>query len=194
MYEFIIQFLKNPMKIGAVLPSSKCLAKGMMKGIDFSSCSTIVEYGPGTGVFTQQIIHNKKKDARLLVIEQNNTLYELLSKRYDGIENVTIIHGSAERIKDYLEQNQMESVDLIVSGLPFTSFPKELTKSILNRTGEVLNEKGKFITFQYTLVKRHIFEAYFQIVNCQRVIWNCPPAFVLVMKKDLEWQSEVEGV
>ena len=50
---FINEFKKEN-RIGAIAPSSKFLAKKMMKEIDFSKDLNIIELGPGNGVFTEK--------------------------------------------------------------------------------------------------------------------------------------------
>ena len=61
MLKFLIQFLKNPINIGAVAPNEKFLAKKMIKSIQFDCAKCIMEYGPGTGSFTKEIIKHKKR-------------------------------------------------------------------------------------------------------------------------------------
>ena len=61
---FILEYIKHPRKIGAVAPSSRCLSRKMMKPIDFSSAEVIVEYGPGTGSFTSELIAGRKPNSR----------------------------------------------------------------------------------------------------------------------------------
>ena len=186
MLDFIKEFFKHPTRIGAILPSSRFLAKGMIKGIDLKLCETIVEYGPGTGIFTKELIYKKGENTRLLLIEQNREFYQILCDKYGHVPNVTIVNGSAEHIVDYLAQYQMRDADLIISGLPFASLPKEITACVMTQTKKVLKSEGRFITFQYTLLKKHIFQKYFDIIDYRLVLFNCPPAFVLVMKKEGE--------
>lgn len=78
---FLIEFIKHPRKIGAIAPSGKALAKKMMQPVDFGSAEVIVEYGPGTGAFTAELIECRKKDTALILVEQNENFYcELLKK------------------------------------------------------------------------------------------------------------------
>ena len=183
MFEFIKQFMKHPMKIGAISPSSRYLAQRMLDGIDVNACKYIVEYGPGTGVFTKEILKRKNETAIFLIIEQNIKFYNLLVKQYGKLKNVHIVNGTVENIDLYLKEYKIPFVDVIVSGIPFTSLPKEATNRILDKTTRILNKEGKFITFQYSLVQKHIFKEYFQIIKCKFEICNIPPAFVFVMKK-----------
>ena len=56
---FFLEYLRHPSTIGAVAPSSRWLARKMIEAIRFNRCKCIVEYGPGTGAFT-----NEKKKSR----------------------------------------------------------------------------------------------------------------------------------
>ena len=176
------EFLKHPRKIGAIAPSGKHLSAKMMIPIDFTSAKVIIEYGPGTGSFTKELIARRKPGTVLILIEQNKVFCEQLRASFDSLPNLFIMHGSAENVGQYLEACGVHSADYIVSGLPFTSLPAAVSDNILNATKLVLGQDGKFITFQYSLVKKKFMEKYFQVMNCRRVIKNLPPAFVLVMK------------
>ena len=176
------EFLKHPRKIGAIAPSGKHLSAEMMTPIDFTSAKVIVEYGPGTGSFTKELITRRSSDTVLILIEQNKTFCEQLWASYGGLPNFFLVHGSAGNVGRCLEACGVHHADYIVSGLPFTSLPAAVSDNILNATKPALGQGGKFITFQYSLVKKKFFEQYFQITDCRKVMRNLPPAYVLVMK------------
>lgn len=176
---FLKQWLSNPRRIGAVLPSSRYLANKMVEGIDFNKASVIVEYGPGTGVFTDKLLENRNEDTILLIIENNLKFYKLLKDKYNGLDNIHLIHGSAEHIDQYLKQYNIPHVDYVVSGLPFASLPQHISTNILNSTQHILKEKGRFITFQYSLVKKNFINQFFNHINVKMELRNIPPAYVL---------------
>ncbi len=179
---FLKEYIKHPTSIGAVAPSSKYLAENMMKPIDFNNCNCIVEYGAGTGIFTSELIKRRKKDTKLLIIEKNEKFYNMLMQKFGKLENVFIINGDAQKLKSYLSYYNIPAVNYIVSGLPFASLPSEISNRILYVTRRILAEsKGKFITFQYTLFKKGLFERFFNIRDISTTIRNIPPAFVLTM-------------
>lgn len=178
---FFMEYLKNPSKIGAIAPSSKWLAKKMVGQIRFKECRCIVEYGPGTGVFTDEVIR-RKKNITFIVIEQNREFYLRLKKKYSKIKNLVLINGDASNIEKYLADRGIDKVDYIISGLPFASLPSKVSHNILKATQRVIGRKGKFITFQYTLLKKKFFLNYFNIDKITFEIKNLPPAFVLTMK------------
>lgn len=175
---FLSQYIRNPRTIGAIIPSSQALAEKMVESIDFGNAKCIVEYGPGTGVFTQKLVENKREDMPLIVIEFNEDLCEVLRDKFRAEKNVHIINDSAENIEGYLEYYNVKELRYVVSGLPFASLPKEMSENILDKTRNILGEDGQFITFQYTLFKKRYIQKFFPTINIKRVIRNFPPAYV----------------
>lgn len=166
--------------VGAVAPSSRFLARKMLAPIDFTSVSLIVEYGPGTGVFTREIVARLPASARLLVIETHPVFYEMLRTAYDDDPRVIVVNDSAENIRDILLEYNLGTPDFIVSGLPFAALPSSVSHAILQRTAELLDGNGAFITFQYTLLKQSLLRKYFNDIRVTRELRNLPPAYVLI--------------
>lgn len=176
--QFFSQYIRHPRRVGAILPSSRHLAEQMVSSINFASSGCIIEYGPGTGVFTEQLILKKQPHTTLLLIENNKEFYEMLNRKYGAIENVHVIHDSAERIAHYMKAYGVDGVDYVVSGLPFASLPKEVSERILTETRKVLGEDGEFITFQYSRFKQKYLQSFFSDIQIDKVVFNMPPAFV----------------
>lgn len=179
LIKFLIEYFKSPRTVGAISPSSERLAEKMVNAIDFQNTKCIVEYGPGTGVFTDKLVKRKKQDTMLILLECNTEFYKQLEEKYNKQGNVIIINDSAENIDKYLKQYDIKQVDYIVSGLPFSSLPKSVSSIILNKTRSILKENGLFITFQYTLLKKEYIGGYFNHISLERVMFNVPPAYVL---------------
>lgn len=180
--KFIKQYIKNPKTIGAVAPSSEKLAYKMVEDINFLNATCIVEYGPGTGVFTEKILDKKKDSTIFIAIEYNPEFYKILKDRFKNETNFILINDSAENLKKYLNKYNIDKVEYIVSGLPFASLPDAMSKKILSITKEVLEGKGAFITFQYTLLKMKLFKIYFGNIGRKKVLLNLPPAYILKCK------------
>ncbi|MFP3747881.1 rRNA adenine N-6-methyltransferase family protein, partial [Achromobacter sp. SIMBA_011] len=86
----------------AVLPSSHFLAEKMTGKIDFHKAEYIVEYGPGTGVFTKKLLEKRQPGTMILLIEKNEEFYALLKEKYKEEQNLFIVHGSAEHIESHM--------------------------------------------------------------------------------------------
>lgn len=184
MITFLNEFVKFPRNTGAIAPSSNKLARKMIDSILFNEAKVIVELGPGTGVFTKEIMKQKKKETLLILIEINENFYRNLQKKYEHDETVQVFHGSAENIREYMTELNIEAIDYVLSGLPFTSLPLDVSKRILENSKELLVPKGKFITFQYSLVKKAFIQGYFPSISAKKVWLNFPPAFVLSCKNE----------
>ncbi|NEU04589.1 class I SAM-dependent methyltransferase [Clostridium senegalense] len=181
---FLLEYITKPRTVGAVIPSSNYLAKKMIENIDFDKANYIVEYGPGTGVFTEKIIKKRKKDTAILLIEYNYEFYTELIKKYKNISNLYIVNGSAENIEKYLKKYNIPYIDYVVSGLPFASLPKNMSSNILKNTKKFLKEDGTFITFQYTLLLKDYINKYFYNINIDKEYRNIPPAYILNCRKN----------
>ncbi|BCZ46203.1 SAM-dependent methyltransferase [Clostridium gelidum] len=176
---FILQYIKKPRTVGAILPSSRYLANKMMENIDFKQAKCIIEYGPGTGVFTEKLLQNRDKSTIIMLFEYNQKFCSLLKDKFKHEENLFIINDSSENVDKYLIKHQIESVDYVVSGLPFASLPQQVSDEILKKTKSILKKDGKFITFQYTLLKVGFIKKYFRYIDLKREFRNMPPAYVL---------------
>ncbi|MBJ8072151.1 rRNA adenine N-6-methyltransferase family protein [Bacillus cereus] len=175
---FLSQYITNPRNVGAVLPSSKFLADKMVESINFKEAKYIVEYGPGTGVFTNKLLEKRSSNTTLLLVENNKEFYLLLKEKYKKKKNVFIVLGSAENIDEYLQGYCIPYADYIVSGLPFSSLPPNVSKKILLTTTKILKEGGNFITFQYTKFKKNFLNQFFNRIDVKRELRNVPPAYI----------------
>ncbi|WP_346847156.1 rRNA adenine N-6-methyltransferase family protein [uncultured Clostridium sp.] len=175
---FVIQYILHPRTTGVILLSSKKLACKMIRNIDFNKCSCIVEFGPGTGIFTEEILKRRNKNTIIILIEYNEEFYRILRSKYEDMENVHIINDSAENIDYYITKYDISKVNYIVSGLPFASLPREMTEIILEKTKSILSNGGVFITFQYTKLKISLISNYFKNIKIKKEFFNIPPAYV----------------
>lgn len=180
---FLAEYLKNIRSVGAVAPSSRYLARKMLETVDFAQAEVIVEFGPGTGVFTAELARRMKPGARLLVIETNPTFHQILRDEYAGVKGVEVINESAEHVGSLLKARHLRAPDYIVSGLPFAALPAETSHAILATAAGLLGSKGTFITFQYTLLKKALLASYFSDIQLTREFRNLPPAYVLCCRE-----------
>ncbi len=175
--KFFSEFLKPGTKIGSVTPSSKFLVKKMIEPIDFTNLKCIVEFGPGTGTITQELLNKMPKDAVLLVFEINEEFCEKLKKEIQD-PRMKIITDTAENLENYLSEYTIDKVDYIVSSLPFTMIPNGVVQNILRIIKKVLCPAGAFIQYQYSLNLYRRLRNTFKNVDLNFTPMNFPPAFV----------------
>ncbi|MBN1512081.1 MAG: ribosomal RNA adenine dimethylase domain-containing protein [Phycisphaerae bacterium] len=146
--------------------------------------NVVVEYGPGTGVFTSRILARLKPGAAFIAIELDRVLCQSLRRRFP---EAAIYCDSAVNVMTWLRRHGLSAADCIVSGLPWAAFGPELQQSLMDSTLEALAPGGRFVTFAYLqglalpsgrAFRRKLLER-FPIVRTSRVVWrNLPPAFV----------------
>lgn len=176
--EFFSAFLKQGKNIGAIAPSSKYLVKKMIDPIDFQRVKCIVEYGPGTGTITHELLKRMPLNSILLVFEINKEFCEKLEEINDS--RIKIITGSAENLIEYLSENNIVQVDYILSSLPFAIIPNNIVNNILTIARKVLGTTGTFIQYQYSLNALRKLKSKFKNVDINFTPMNIPPAFVFV--------------
>ena len=187
--ELFKHFVKKPGEIGAICPSSPFLAKTITSQIEIEKALNVVEIGPGTGVFTEKIIPKLHKDANFFVIELNKELHELFQKSFPDIK---AYNNCASELSNIMKEEKIDSIDVVISGLPWASFPEQLQKDVLSTIFDALAPGGTFTTFAYLqgflLKGAHRFKALlketFDEVETSKTVWrNFPPAFVYRCRK-----------
>lgn len=163
--------------VGSVIPSSRFLSKKMLQPLDFKKAKVIVELGPGTGVFTKELLKHLATDCHLVVIELNDAFYKQLKAKYKA-PNLHLIHGSAADIGTILAQLQLPKADYFLSSLPLSNFPAELRKAVLESIRLNLQTNGKLIQFQYSRGLKKLYSQHFQHVHIDYTVLNFPPAFI----------------
>ncbi|HWN34257.1 MAG TPA: methyltransferase domain-containing protein [Pseudonocardia sp.] len=180
----IAQFLRHPLRTGAVAASSARLARAMTEDIGIETASLIVELGPGTGAITDAILPRMGPKARLVLVELNPALAARMAARYPD-PRVQVVQGSAA---DLVELVAPGTVDVVVSGLPWTVMPGAVQGRILRAVDEVLRPDGRFTTFAYLhaartpLARQFLEQLAGQFGSQERgaTVWsNLPPARVL---------------
>lgn len=150
----------------------------MVDPIDFTKVKCIVEFGPGTGNITTELLSRMPKDAILLAFEINEEFCKILLEIKDP--RLKIIRDSAENLEKYLKEYSIERVDYIVSSLPMAMIPNSIVKNILDVVKKVLMAKGLFIQYQYSLNAYRKLKNTFKKVELNFTPMNLPPAFVFI--------------
>jgi phosphatidylethanolamine/phosphatidyl-N-methylethanolamine N-methyltransferase len=181
---FFKEFISKPVTTGAIAPSSSFLAQMMVNGLDLGNAEAVLEYGPGTGAFTEYILREMKPGSKFAAIELNPKFAEIFKAQYPGVR---LAEDSVANARAICDDAGISSADCIVSGLPWGVFSEPTQVQFLDQMMRVLKPGGRFVTFAYvhTLAlpqaKRFacLLPNYFTSVVKSPVVWmNIPPAFV----------------
>ncbi len=143
---YLREYLKKPTEIGAVAPSSDELARAMLEGLDLENARAVVEYGPGNGTITDHIRRKMSPHTKLAAIEINPRMAGLFKERHPDVLLFEDTVANARMICDYAG---MDSVDCIVSGLPWATFSELMQVKFLEEMMRILRPGGDFVTFAY---------------------------------------------
>ncbi len=183
-HHFFLAFLRNLGRVGAIAPSSPALAEAMVDWIDWKDVRSAIEFGPGTGVFTETVAERLSPESKFFAVERDSKLAEITRER---CPEVTVHENCVSNVVQLAEDAGIESADVIICGLPWASFSPELQDQCLSAMFEVLPPGGKFATFAYwqglALPSgqrfRKFLHDHFSVVEQSPTVWrNLPPAFV----------------
>lgn len=174
---FAANFVKHPVMLGSVIPSSRFLIDRLLRHVDFGRARVVVEYGPGVGTFTREILARMRADAMLVVMETNPDFVRFLRKTVsDG--RLRIVHGSAADVEAALAREGVGCADYVISGIPFSTLPPAVREGVLAATRRVLGAEGVFLVYQFSPKVQHHLKRFFHRVQRSFEPLNVLPAQV----------------
>ncbi len=188
--EFFQAFLKNPLKVGAIAPSSPELARKMLEGIQPNEDSVILELGVGTGAFTNLIRQTVPNKESYLGIELDKNLVRCLRRKFPEMR---FMRGNACKSFALHRRSKLGKVEYILSGLPFVSMPNEVNDRIFAQIDKFMEQGCMFRTFQYAhgyympsaiKLREYMRNRYGKSTKSPLIIKNVPPAVTLT------WQTK----
>ena len=151
-FEFLRGFLRNPAQVGSVIPSSHHLEQRLVRSARIDEARIVVELGPGTGGTTAALLQAMRPSARLLAIELDHVFHRhLCTSRRDP--RLAVELGSAEHLEQFLAAHRLGAPDAIVSGIPFSTMPAEVSDRIAAAIAHLLRPGGRFVAYQ---VRPHV--------------------------------------
>ena len=175
-----LSYIKNFIKdrdVAAITPSSSFLVKRVCRWVDFSRPNVIIEYGPGTGVFTEYLVDEMTADSRLILIEGNESFVDKLSARFGHDERVEVHHDRAENVERIVHGAGEEAADYVISGIPFSFLGDDVKHELIQCTREILTDDGKFLVYQNYNHMEKPLRRHFNHVHKEYEIFNIPPMF-----------------
>ena len=142
-------FIKHPKMLGSLIPSSRFLVNHVLAEVDWARARVFLEYGPGVGTFTTEILRRMRPDAVLIALETNADFVRFLRRRVRD-DRLHVIHGSAADADAALRQLALSHADYVISGIPYTTIPPDVRDVILRKTHSVLHPTGAFLVYQFT--------------------------------------------
>jgi phospholipid N-methyltransferase len=174
-WQFLRGFLKNPVMVGSIIPSSRLLIEKMLDPVDWANTRLFVEYGPGVGTFTRPILDRMAPDATLVTIDTNDDFTKFLNESIDDPRLVAVT-GSAAEVDKILAERNLGQADYILSGLPFSTLPPGVGEDIASATASVIRPGGAFLVYQFSPKVKDFIDPHFERIERGFEWINVPPA------------------
>ena len=182
-WQFLRGFLKHPVMVGSIIPSSNVLIEKMLAPVDWDNCKLFVEYGPGVGTFTQKVLDRLAPDATLLTIDTNADFTAYLGRKIRD-NRLIAVTGSAAQVRTIMADCGFESADFILSGLPFSTLPPGVGARIGRETAGALRPGGAFLVYQFSPKVKQFLTPHFERLDRGFEWLNVPPATLFWAWKD----------
>jgi phospholipid N-methyltransferase len=174
-WQFFRGFLKHPVMVGSIIPSSRILIEHMLRPVDWKNTKLFVEYGPGVGTFTRPVLEKMGPDATLIAIDTNPDFIKYLRRSIDDPRFVPVV-GSAADVEAIIKQHGFEKADYVLSGLPFSTLPPGIGDAIAKATAKVVREGGAFLVYQFSPKVLDFLKPHFSKIDRGFEWINVPPA------------------
>ena len=161
--------------LGSLIPSSRFLIKQLLRDVRWNDVKVIVEYGPGVGTISGEILKRMRPDAKLVVFEINDDFVRVLKKRFND-PRLLVYHQSAADVGDVLRQLALPAVDCAIAGIPFSIMKDEDRQAVLRNTHAALKPGGSFLIYQFSSKVRSDLEKIFGPVRSGFELLNILPA------------------
>lgn len=186
-WTFFRQWLKNPLAVAAITPSSRQLARQMVAELP-ADTKRVIELGGGTGVFTEALLEHGVEPENLLVLELNEQLHHHLRERFPRAHVVCADARDLPRVVQRTGFIDHAKADAVISGLGLLSMPKLMQQSIVEAAFAALRPDGRLIQFTYGPASPVAKEVLVALdLNARRgnfAWWNMPPATVYVYTRN----------
>jgi len=177
---FIRSWIDKPLSTGAVMPSSKALARTMARYVDSNASGPVIELGPGTGPVTEALVQHGVDPTRLILVEFNPDFCRLLRTRYPA---ATVVQGDAYRLRRLLDTFVREPAAAVVSSLPLVTKPLRTRLRLIADAMSLLASGAPFVQFTYAMVPPIPKALSGLKAEASELIWlNLPPARVWVYR------------
>lgn len=178
---FLSEWLKSPLTIGAVAPSSKVMARLMTSIVRPDADLPVLELGPGTGVMTEAILERGIAPSNLLSVEYSSTFVLGLKALFPGVR---FVHGDAFDIKRLVTIAGFERFDSAISSLPLVTTAVDQRIELVDAILNLLPPGRPLIQFSYRVIPPvPAVEGCFTARHMATVWRNLPPATLWVYQR-----------
>lgn len=174
-----LTYLKSFFKdkdVASITPTSRFCIRRVCEPINFDKDLTVIEYGAGTGVFSEYMLKKMTVNSKLLLFETNELLFKKLQEVKDP--RVDLYDKSVESVTGLVPDELIGQVDYIISGIPFSFLDEKATSLVLDQSYRLLKKGGRFLAYQTSGHLKEPLRKVFGNVETGFELLNIPPMTV----------------
>jgi phosphatidylethanolamine/phosphatidyl-N-methylethanolamine N-methyltransferase len=167
-------WLRKPLQIAAITPSSTSLATIMAGLVDLSRPGSVLELGAGTGSLTRGLLRRSYPAERIIALEREAALAATLRRDFPGIATIV---GDAAALEDHLAERSIDRLCAVVSSLPIKWFSVAAQRRVVAPCLARLGPGGKFLQMTNAFSSPIAMAPLGLAGACVAYVWrNLPPA------------------
>jgi phosphatidylethanolamine/phosphatidyl-N-methylethanolamine N-methyltransferase len=180
-WRFFQAFLKAPRVVASMIPSSPFLERRVVESARLTPEAVVVELGSGTGGTTRALLRALGPGGRLIAIERTRAFVDALEQI--GDRRLTVLHGCASSLEEALAAEGFERADAVISGIPFSTLPPPLARSIVAGVHRVLAPDGRFVAYQFSDRVADYVRPVLGQPHVDHVLRNVPPLKIFTWER-----------
>jgi len=180
-----------PQKLGQHFLKNKIKLKKIVDALELESGDVVIEIGPGHGELTKEI-KNQKSKIKIIAIEKDSSLVELLEKKFSEDKNIKVVEGDALKILPSLIENSKLKIEnyKVVGNIPYY-----ITGFLFRLIGELENKPNIIVfTIQKEVAERITAEPpRMNLLAASVQFWAEPKIIGYISKKDFRPVPKVDS-
>lgn len=171
------EFFRRPQDVGSAFPASRRLVEAVLDTVDLSAARLVVEYGPGSGRFTRALLDRMPDDGHLVAIDTSPRFTRHLQQTIRD-RRLHAVSDSAQQAAAILQGLRLKGVDLVVTGIPFSTIDPTVGAEIVSASAGLMNPQGQLIAYQMRDAVEPMLQQSFAQVERTRCWHNLPPCHI----------------
>jgi len=169
---FLARWLRRPLAIGAALPSSPMVGRAVARRVQLERPGMVLELGGGTGSLTRAMLAAGCPADRLVVVEREPSLVNILARRFPGVR---ILPGDACELRSQLERQGIGQLATVVSSVPIKWFSRSNQRAVLEQSFDLLGPGGHVLQLTNAMTSPVALDIGFDGAEVERIWLNFPP-------------------
>ena len=143
---FFRRFLKNPVAVASLTPSSPALGRLVARHIRREEDEYVVELGCGTGAITRALLEGGVPPEKLIAVDLDAALLGVLREDFPDI---TVLECDAAEITQCLPPSVVGRVGTVICGIPVSLLPLKAQRDLVEEMFALMPPDRRFLAYTH---------------------------------------------